>query len=178
MSRLAKKPIEIPKGTEVSMSGSSLVVKGSLGILNRMIDPRVLVDVLGDKISLSLIKSEGKEAKAILGTYVSHIKNMVAGVNKLFEKRLIIEGIGFKADIQGAYLVFSLGFSHTVKVAIPPNIKVVSDKNGLSISGLGIEEVGQFAAKIRSLKSPEPYGGKGIRYSDEAVRRKEGKKTV
>lgn len=178
MSRLAKKPIEIPTGTEVTVSGSSITAKGPLGVLSKAIDPRLSVDIQGDKIFLSLIKPDDKKTKAILGTYISHIKNMIAGVNKLFEKRLIIEGVGFKVDVQGKDLVFNLGFSHTVKATIPPGIKVVSDKNGLGISGLDIEEVGRFAAKIHSLKPSEPYGGKGIHYSDEVVRRKEGKKTV
>jgi large subunit ribosomal protein L6 len=103
---------------------------------------------------------------------------MIAGVNKPFEKKLVVEGIGFKADIKGKDLVMALGFSHLVTEPIPADIKVTSEKNILTISGIDCEKVGQFAAQVRALKKPEPYLGKGIRYSDEVIRRKQGKKAA
>ena len=103
---------------------------------------------------------------------------MIAGVNKAYEKKLIIEGIGYKADVKGQELAMALGFSHPVNVPIPSDLKVSTEKNTISISGLDREKVGQFAAVVRALKKPEPYLGKGIRYSDEVIRRKQGKKAA
>jgi large subunit ribosomal protein L6 len=123
-------------------------------------------------------KRKTLEAQALWGTFNSHISNMVAGVNKAFEKKLILEGIGFKSEVRGDKIVFALGFSHSVEVVIPATLKVTADKNNITISGADKEEVGSFAAKLRSLKKPEPYKGKGMRYSDEIIRRKQGKKSV
>lgn len=103
---------------------------------------------------------------------------MIIGVNKAYEKKLIVEGIGFKADVVGTNLVFKLGFSHPINVAIPKTLKVASEKNIITISGIDKEFVGKYVAEIRALKKPEPYKGKGIRYFDEVIKRKEGKKTV
>jgi large subunit ribosomal protein L6 len=103
---------------------------------------------------------------------------MLAGVQKAYEKKLIVEGVGFKADVVGTNLVFKLGFSHPITVAIPKNLKVASEKNIITISGIDKELVGKYVAELRSLKKPEPYKGKGIRYENEVIKRKEGKKTV
>ena len=103
---------------------------------------------------------------------------MIAGVNKPFEKKLIVEGIGYKADIKGKDIVLALGFSHTITLPIPADPKVTSEKNSVTISGIDIEKVGQFAAEIRSLKKPETYLGKGVRYSNDVIRRKQGKKAA
>ena len=103
---------------------------------------------------------------------------MISGVNKLFEKKLILEGIGFKSEVSGGKINLTLGFSHPVTVSVPESLKVTAEKNVITISGPGKEEVGQFASKLRSLKKPEPYKGKGMRYSDEIIRRKQGKKLV
>ena len=103
---------------------------------------------------------------------------MINGVNKLYEKKLIIEGIGFKSEVKGTVLNMALGFSHPVNVPIPSDLKVTAEKNNLTISGIDREKVGQFAAQVRAFKKPEPYLGKGIRYSDEVIRRKEGKKAA
>jgi large subunit ribosomal protein L6 len=103
---------------------------------------------------------------------------MIAGVNKPYEKKLIVEGIGYKADVKGTNLALALGFSHPVVVAIPSDLKVTSEKNVVTISGIDCEKVGQFAAQVRSKKKPEPYLGKGVRYSDEVIRRKQGKKAA
>lgn len=177
MSRLGKKPIAIPEKTEVKISGNTLSVKGPLGELKRDLRSNVLISIEGDKIVLSP-KNNSIETKALWGTYSAHIKNMLSGVNQAFVKKLIIEGIGFKSEVKGDNLVLNLGFSHQVPVKIPSGLKVTAEKNVITISGINKEGVGQFAASIRDLKKPEPYKGKGIRYENEVIRRKEGKKVA
>ena len=177
MSRLAKKPIQIPTKTEVSYSGGIITVKGPLGTLTKALRPHVKIVVADNSVTLTP-EHDSLETKALLGTYTSHIKNMIAGVNKPYEKKLVVEGIGYKADIKGTTLALALGFSHPVNVPIPKDLKVTSEKNNITISGIDTEKVGQFAAQVRALKKPEPYLGKGIRYSDEVIRRKQGKKAA
>ena len=177
MSRIAKKPITIPAKTEVAFSGGIITVKGPLGSLSKTIRPFVDVAIANNEITLTLV-SDSLQAKALWGTYASHIKNMLAGVNKAYEKKLIVEGIGFKADVKGKDLVMALGFSHPVSVPIPTDLKVTTEKNNINVSGIDCEKVGQFAAVVRAFKKPEPYLGKGIRYSDEVIRRKQGKKAA
>jgi large subunit ribosomal protein L6 len=113
-----------------------------------------------------------------VGTYASHVRNMLKGVTEGFSKKLIVEGVGYKWDVQGKTLNLALGFSHPVKVAIPEGLTVVAEKGTLTISGHDKEVIGQFAADIRALKKPEPYKGKGIRYEGEVIRRKQGKKAA
>ncbi|MDO8619831.1 MAG: 50S ribosomal protein L6 [bacterium] len=177
MSRLAKKPILVPEKVEVNLSGGTLTVKGPLGTLTRKISPVISVVIKDGTIVVSP-KDEVLTTRQLLGTTVAHIKNMLAGSREAFVKKLIVEGIGFKAEVKGAEIVLSLGFSHQIKLAIPKDLKVVSEKGIVSISGSDIEAVGALAAKIRSLKKPEPYKGKGIRYDGEVIRRKQGKKTT
>lgn len=177
MSRLANKPIIIPEKTEVEISGSSVSVRGPLGELSRLFPEFVVVKKGEEGITVELNQTS-RETWPFKGTVVSHIKNMIAGVHKLYEKKLILEGVGFKADVKGSDLVLALGFSHPVIVTIPKTLKVTAEKGVLTISGMNKEEVGQFSAKVRSLKEPEPYKGKGFRYADEVIRRKQGKKTA
>ncbi|MDO8521096.1 MAG: 50S ribosomal protein L6 [bacterium] len=177
MSRLAKKPIVIPEKTAVTLAGNAVMVKGPLGELSRSFPDAVLIKITDKEILVSL-KDADREHKALSGTAVAHIKNMIAGVNKPYEKKLLIEGVGFKADIQNTKLNMALGFSHPVVVPVPAGIKVTTEKGVINISGIDKDAVGQFAAKVRALKEPEPYKGKGIRYSDEIIRRKQGKKTA
>lgn len=177
MSRLAKKPILIPEKTEVTFEGSSATVKGPLGTLSRLFPDGIVFAKEGNTITVRLAK-ETRETQPLLGTVVAHLKNMIAGVNKAYEKKLIIEGVGFKADVQGAKLNLALGFSHPVVVEIPKELNVASEKGMITISGIDKELVGQFAANVRALKKPEPYKGKGIRYADEVIRRKQGKKAA
>ena len=182
MSRIAKKPIILPAKTEASFAAGVMTVKGPLGELKKNFGDDVSVTIgVGEggvkEISLATTK-DTLQAGAMIGTYASHIRNMIAGVNKAYEKKLIVEGIGFKADIKGKDLVLAVGFSHTVTVPIPADLKVTSEKNNLTISGIDCEKVGQFAAAVRAIKKPEPYLGKGIRYSDEVIRRKQGKKAA
>lgn len=177
MSRIAKKPITIPPKTEASFSGGIMTVKGPLGTITKTFRPYVNVVVENGAITLTLSASS-LQARALWGTYASHIKNMLAGVNKAYEKRLVVEGIGFKADIKGTDLVMALGFSHPVSIHIPADLKVTTEKNNVIVSGIDCEKVGQFSAVVRASKKPEPYLGKGIRYSDEVIRRKQGKKAA
>ncbi|MFA6339230.1 MAG: 50S ribosomal protein L6 [Candidatus Paceibacterota bacterium] len=178
MSRIGKQPIAIPQGTQVSLNDCTLVVKGPKGELSRDFKTeQVAIKIDSDTITLTPVKSD-IQTNALWGTYAAHISNMITGVNKMFEKKLVIEGIGFKAEVKGPELVMSLGFSIPVKMEIPKGITVVVEKGNMTISGLDIERVGEFAAKVRAKKKPEPYKGKGIRYHDEVIRRKQGKKTT
>jgi large subunit ribosomal protein L6 len=177
MSRLAKQPIAIPAKTEVSVKGGEISVTGPKGSLKRVGHRLISVEVGAEGVQVAT-KSQTIEARAALGTYASHVRNMIEGVNQGFAKKLLIEGVGYKWDVAGKTLNLSLGFSHPVKVAIPEGLTVTIDKGALNISGFDKELVGQFAANVRALKVPEPYKGKGIRYSDEVVRRKQGKKAA
>ncbi len=177
MSRLAKRPITIPPKTEVSLAGGVLVVKGPKGTLEKQSSRFVTIEVGAEGVQVSQ-KGETLESRATVGTYASHVRNMIEGVTVGFSKKLLIEGVGFKWDVQGKVVNLSLGFSHPVKVAIPEGLTVVADKGTLTISGADKEAVGQFAANIRALKKPEPYKGKGIRYEGEVIRRKQGKKAA
>jgi large subunit ribosomal protein L6 len=177
MSRIAKKPIVIPAKTDVSFVDGIITVKGPLGELKKNFRDDVKIAIANNEIALEKSRNT-LQAAAMLGTYASHIRNMIAGVHKAYEKKLIIEGIGYKADVKGTELVLNVGFSHPVHLPIPTGIKVVVDKTGITISGIDCEAVGQFAAVTRATKKPEPYLGKGIRYSDEVIRRKQGKKAA
>ncbi|MFZ2484971.1 MAG: 50S ribosomal protein L6, partial [Minisyncoccia bacterium] len=156
---------------------SSVSVKGPMGELTRELHPIIEVRVDGNTVTLHP-KKMTLESRALWGTYASHITNMVSGVNKPFEKKLILEGIGYKSEVKGDKIVMALGFSHPVEVSITPGLKVTAEKNVITISGANKEDVGQFASRLRALKKPEPYKGKGMRYSDEVIRRKQGKKSV
>ncbi len=175
MSRVAKKPIIIPEKTTVAVDKGVVSVKGPKGEMTRSFKPGIEIVVADGTVTLTLKRPEDA---VLWGTYASHIKNMIQGVVSGFEKKLIIEGIGFKSDVKGTELVMSLGFSHPVKMAIPAGLKVTADKNIVSISGVDKEAVGAFAAAIRAKKKPEPYKGKGIRYENEVIRRKQGKKAA
>ncbi len=177
MSRLAKKPIIIPAGTTVTITGTGVSVKGKGGELKHTLSRFVKATMNGSEIH---IKAEGNstQARASSGTEVAHIRNMIAGVNKPFEKKLTIEGIGYRAALAGKKITFQVGKSHPVEIAIPASLTATLEKNEITISGINKYEVGQFAANIRSLKKPEPYKGKGIRYSNEVIRRKQGKRAA
>ena len=177
MSRLAKRPIALPPKTEVAVLDGDITVKGPKGTLTRHTHRLIDVSVGEDGVQVSS-KAQTIEARAALGTYAAHLRNMVAGVNGGFVKKLFVEGVGYKWDVQGKTLVLGLGFSHPVKLAIPEGLAVAADKGTLTISGIDREQVGQFAANVRALKKPEPYKGKGIRYEGEVIRRKQGKKAA
>jgi large subunit ribosomal protein L6 len=177
MSRIGKQVITLPEKTEMQVKGTSVMIKGPLGEITRAFDPIIAISLNGRDITL-LPTKETLESRALWGTYASHLKNMVNGVNKPFERKLILEGIGYKSEVKGDEINFALGFSHPVKVKIPTGLKVTAEKNLITISGVNKEEVGGFAAQIRALKKPEPYKGKGMRYDDETIKRKQGKKTA
>lgn len=178
MSRIAKLPIPIPSGTTVTLADGTFTVKGPKGTVAKAFKDDVVV--LLDPTSVTLKPKNDKDifSRALWGTYASHVKNMIAGVNTGFQKKLILEGVGFKSEVKGKNLELALGFSHGVTVAIPEGLTVTADKNNIVISGIDKEMVGQFAAKIRAMKKPEPYKGKGFRYDGEVIRRKQGKKAA
>ena len=177
MSRIGKKVIAIPKGTEVKLTSGVLSVKGPLGTLEKKFKSDITVNITPEQVTLEP-KTLTLENKALWGTYASHIMNMISGVTTPFMKKLILEGIGYKSEVKGANLVLALGFSHPVNVSIPATLKVTAEKNIITVSGMDKEVVGEFVAKVRALKKPEPYKGKGMRYEKEVIKRKQGKKTV
>ena len=177
MSRLGKQPITIPEKTEVTVSADSVSVKGPLGVLERPLRPEVKVEVRDGEVVTTPMK-KSKFAQALWGTYSAHLNNMVKGVNTPFEKKLIVEGVGYKADAQGNKIVLNVGYSHPVELVAPEGVEVASEKNNITVKGINKDLVGEFAANIRAVRKPEPYKGKGIRYEDEVVRRKQGKKAV
>lgn len=177
MSRKGKKEILIPEKTTVSFNAGVLSVKGPQGELTRSFRPEIEIKIEGSKIAL-VPKFKNIETNALWGTYASHVQNMITGVNTPYEKKLIVEGVGFRSEVKGMDMNFVLGFSHPVKIAIPKGLKVTAEKNVVTVTGADKEVVGEFAARIRSLKKPEPYKGTGIRYDGEVIRRKQGKKSV
>lgn len=177
MSRLAKQPIAIPPKAEISVSGNSIVVKGPKGTLNKPTHRLVSVEVVPEGVQVA-VRGASLEGKALVGTYASHVRNMIKGVTEGYVKKLLIEGVGYKWDVAGKKLNLSLGFSHPVNVDIPEGLTVKAEKATLTIEGHDKEQVGQFAANIRAMKKPEPYKGKGIRYEGEVIRRKQGKKAA
>ena len=177
MSRIGKLPIKIPAGTEVSVISSELIVKGKGGTLRRAIHPAVSVSVDSSTVTVTPVKNN-RLARALWGTYAAHVRNMISGVTQPFTKNLMVEGIGYRAELAGKQLKLSVGFSHPVLVTVPEGIAVSVDKNNISNSGADKEQVGQFAAEIRAVRKPEPYKGKGIRYEGEVIRMKQGKKAA
>ncbi len=177
MSRVGKQIITLPAKTDLTVSDGLIVVKGPEGEISRKIHPLVEVKIAEREVTVHP-KRQTIESRALWGTFASHISNMVNGVNKPFEKKLILEGIGFKSEVRGNELVMALGFSHPVHVPIPADLKVTAEKNIITVSGIDKERVGGFAAKVRSLKKPEPYKGKGMRYEGEVIKRKQGKKSA
>jgi len=178
MSRVGKQIVIIPAGTEVKLSGVTLSVKGPKGTLTRDFPGLVTLHINGNEITFTPNKVGDRTVNALWGTYASHVKNMVIGVNEGFTKKLILEGVGFKSEVAGTTLNLALGFSHPVKIAIPSGITVTAEKNNITITGTDKELVGSFTAMVRANKKPEPYKGKGFRYSDEVIRRKQGKKAA
>ena len=176
MSRIAKYPIALPKGVEVSVASGQISVKGPLGTIARAADPNVAVEKDGDKLVCKVL-GNSNHANAMSGTMRALVANMVAGVTKGFEKRLALVGVGFRAQAQGDKLNLSLGFSHPVVHQMPKGVKVVTPtQTEIVISGIDKQLVGQVAAEVRAHRSPEPYKGKGVRYRDEVIVLKETKK--
>jgi large subunit ribosomal protein L6 len=177
MSKIGKQQLAIPDKTELTRNGASITIKGPKGSLTREFKDAVTITVDGSTVTFAPVKDD-TFSRALWGTYASHIKNMIAGVNEGYEKKLILEGVGFKSEVAGDTLKLALGFSHPVNVIIPEGLKVTAEKNNITVTGIDKELVGQFTAKVRAMKKPEPYKGKGFRYNTEVIRRKQGKKTA
>ncbi len=176
MSRVGKQTIIIPSGTEVNLSGDVLTVKGPKGSISKTFKKDVSINIDGNQITFTPKKLDDKKIIALWGTYASHVKNMVIGVNEGYTKKLILEGVGFKSEVAGNSLNLALGFSHPVKLEIPQGLTVTAEKNNITVTGIDKELVGSFTSFVRANKKPEPYKGKGFRYADEVIRRKQGKK--
>jgi len=185
MSRIGKKPIILPNGVEVEIKDDQIEIKGPKGTLTQPLHPKVSVDLeetkdeTGPKRQLRVkLKDKSKKSLALWGLFRSLIFNMVQGVTEGVEKKLEIEGVGYRASVEGNKLVLNIGFSHPIEIEAPPGINFQVDKNVITVSGIDKQLVGQVAAKIRDQRKPEPYKGKGIRYLGEEIRRKPGKKAV
>lgn len=175
MSRIGKKPVMIPEGVTVTIDGSSVVVKGPKGELTNTFHSDMKISLEDNSVVVER-PSDSKLHKTFHGTTRALINNMVVGVSEGFKKDLVIKGVGYRAQLQGNTLVLSAGYSHPVELEIPEGITVEVPKPvNVSVMGINKEVVGEFAANIRAVRKPEPYLGKGIRYSDEQIRRKEGK---
>lgn len=177
MSRVGKQIISIPEKTDVSLVNGVLTVKGPKATLTRAFKTVISINIDGSNITLKPEKND-IATNALWGTYASHIINMIKGVTEGYTEKLILEGIGYKAEVTPKTLKMALGFSHPVEVTIPEGITITSEKGVVTIMGADKEAVGQFAAQIRALKKPEPYKGKGFRYEGEVIKRKQGKKAA
>lgn len=176
MSRVGKKPIPIPEKTKIEYKDRVFTVKGEKGSLTRAIHPDVDLQLDKDKIEV-VILSEARNAAAMQGMVRSLVANMVTGVSKGFERVLEINGIGYRAEVQGNVINLNLGYSHPIGFELPEGISAEVEKNNIiKLSGIDKEELGQTAASIRKLRPPEPYKGKGIKYAEERIQRKAGKK--
>lgn len=174
MSRVGKKPISIPKGVEVKIEGSLVTVKGPKGELKRQIHPAVVVNQDGDNLIVS-VRNGNRQSRSLQGLFRVLIDNMVIGVSKGFEKALEIVGIGYRAELKGRIAVFSLGYSHPVNFELPEGVDAKIERSKVTLSGIDKQLLGETAARIRRLRKPEPYKGKGIKYANEVIRRKAGK---
>jgi len=176
MSRIARNPVALPKGVDVSIDAERIQVKGPLGAIGRALDPNVAVEKEGDRVKCRAL-GNSRHAVAMSGTMRALIANMVAGVTSGFERKLSLVGVGYRAQAQGDRLNLSLGFSHPVVHMMPKGVKVATPtQTEIVISGIDKQLVGLTAAKIRDYKSPEPYKGKGVRYANEVIVLKETKK--
>ena len=175
MSRIGKLPVKITEGIEVKITDNNISCKGPKGELSLDINPSVEVV---QKDSDVIVTLKNKEKKEMWGTYRQLIANLIEGVSKGFEKKLEIVGVGYKAQLQGKKLVITIGYTNPVEIEAPEGIEFKVEKNIIIVSGIDKQHVGQVAAEIREVRTPEPYKGKGIRYVGEYVRKKEGKKAV
>ncbi len=176
MSRVAKNPVQVPKGVEVTISGQAVTVKGSKGTLEREIHSAVKVEQ-SDNVLTFAPKDGSKSAMALAGTTRALLNNMVIGVTEGFEKKLQLVGVGYRAQAQGQKLNLTLGFSHPIDYPVPEGVSVETpSQTEVVVKGMDKQKVGQVAAEIRAYRPPEPYKGKGVKYADEIIVRKEAKK--
>jgi large subunit ribosomal protein L6 len=174
MSRIGKKPIEIPKTVNIDLKGDLLIAKGPKGQLQRKIHPKVTIQTDEGQLRV-LVKEDNKESASLHGLHRALIANMVTGVSKGFERALEIVGVGYRAELSGRIVTLHLGYSHPINFELPEGIDVSIDRTKIVLSGIDKETLGLTAAKIRSFRKPEPYKGKGIKYANEIIRRKAGK---
>lgn len=175
MSRIGYKVVNLPDGVEIKQNGNDVTVKGPKGELTRVFSDQITMKIDGNVVSFDREKDDNK-TKALHGTMRANFANMVEGVTKGFSKTLNLVGVGYRVQLQGKKLVLNVGYSQPVEVPVPEEVKAeVPDNTTIKISGISKQEVGDFAAQIRGIRPPEPYKGKGIRYEDEYIRRKEGK---
>jgi large subunit ribosomal protein L6 len=178
MSRIGKKLIEIPQGVKIEANDSEIKVTGPKGELKQKIHPEIKIELNDGKIFIAPKSELSKRGRGLWGLYRALIANMVEGVSKGFEKKLEIEGVGFKANVEGKNLILNLGFTNPIKIDGIDGVSFLVEKNVITVSGADKEKVGHMAALIRIQKKSEPYKGKGIKYQGEKIRRKEGKKVV
>lgn len=177
MSRVGKSPVTIPKGCTITLSGQSIKVKGPKGELNMEIHPEMKVEQHEGELLVTR-PSDEKNHRALHGLTRNLINNMVIGVSEGFKREMTFDGVGYKAAAEKTKIVLNLGYSHPINMEIPAGLEVAVEKNKITVSGIDKHKVGQFAADIRAKRPPEPYKGHGIRYIDEKVRRKAGKRGV
>lgn len=190
MSRIGKKPVILPAGVTAELANGVLTVKGPKGALTQEVHPKALITMNtaegANEVLIDVAKKEDKREKALWGLFRSLVQNMVDGVTTGYTKQLDVVGVGFKAEVRGTTLVLNLGFSHAIDFEIPAGVEVKVEKDAakvtilqyqttITLTGISKQLVGQVAANIRELKKPEPYKGKGIKYSDEVIVRKAGK---
>lgn len=177
MSRVGKLPVVIPQGVKVNLDGSLVSVEGPKGKLEQKIDSLVGIEISDNQVVVQR-KNDSKRARSFHGLYRKLLFNMVTGVSTGFSKTLLINGVGFRAEVKGKSLVLNLGYSNPIEYMFDDDIEISVDNNKVTVSGVSRERVGQVSAEIRSIRPPEPYKGKGVRYEDEYVRRKVGKSGV
>ncbi len=175
MSRIGKKDIKIPAGVEVTVVDNVILVKGPKGSLKQELHPVVSLEINGDIVNVKVQNEINKQQRSLWGLFASLVNNMIIGVTEGFEKKLEINGVGFKANAAANKLILNVGFSHPVEYDAPEGIEIKTEGNVISISGIDKQSVGEVSAQIRKVKKPEPYKGKGIRYVGEEVRKKAGK---
>jgi large subunit ribosomal protein L6 len=176
MSRIGKHPVAIPSGVEVQLSGQTLTAKGRLGTLSLAVSGEVTATIADGAVTI-VPNDESKRARAMWGTTRALVNNMVTGVASGFTRNLEINGVGYRAAVQGSTLNLQLGYSHDIPYPIPQDVRITCERpTAITITGADRQRVGQIAAEIRAFRPPEPYKGKGIKYSNETIRRKEGKK--
>lgn len=175
MSKIGKKSIAVPEGVRISISEKAASVKGPKGELQVAMHPKVKAALAENTLAVSVKNPDDRRQKALWGTFRSLLQNAVQGVTIGFAKKLEIVGVGYKVHAAADKLVMNLGYSHPIEIAVPKGLEVKVEKNTITVSGIDKQLVGEFSALIRSKRKPEPYKGKGIKYSDEVIRRKAGK---
>ncbi|PIZ95473.1 MAG: 50S ribosomal protein L6 [Candidatus Magasanikbacteria bacterium CG_4_10_14_0_2_um_filter_33_14] len=175
MSRIGKQIISIPEGVTVNMTDASIEVKGPKGTLVRQLNDKVEVKMEDNSLTFDVKNKEDKKERSLWGTFAAHLKNMIVGVTEGFKKELEVNGVGYKVAMQGKDIKLEVGFSHPVVFKMPDSVKASVEKNVITLESYDKEMLGSIAAEIRSIRKPEPYKGKGIKYMEEIIRRKAGK---